>query len=141
MLAVKGEITQPVVIVDCGTAITIDVMTVDGTHQGGLIVPGITLMRESLTDSTPLDVEGRQVSDVSLFARDTLDAVLGGTLFMAAAFIDRVMDDVCETFGQRPAGILCGGSARELQPLLKNGFGVRPALVLEGLLVYMEECE
>ena len=141
MLAVKGEFEQPVVIVDCGTAITIDVMTGDGRHQGGLIVPGISLMRQSLTENTPLDIKGRQVSDVSLFARDTLDAVLGGTLYMAAAFIDRVMEDVAATLDQRAEGIICGGTAEQLIPLLKNGFTHRPALVLEGLLVYAEECE
>ena len=140
LLACHGRYAQPVVIIDCGTAITVDVMQADGQHLGGLIVPGVRLTREALTEKTPLDVEGRQISDVSLFARDTLDAVLGGTLYMAAAFIDRILADVAEALGKVPKGIISGGSAEDLLPLLKNGFEHRPALVLEGLAIHAEAC-
>ena len=53
MLAAEDEFPNCLkVIVDCGTAITVDVVDQSGQHQGGYIVPGLRLMKESLAFNT-----------------------------------------------------------------------------------------
>ena len=48
LVAVWGQYHSPACIVDCGTAITVDLIDADGRHQGGLISPGLALMKKSL---------------------------------------------------------------------------------------------
>ena len=50
LLAVHAHHKGPAVVIDCGTAITIDAIAGDGAHLGGLIVPGMDLMTTALTE-------------------------------------------------------------------------------------------
>lgn len=52
MVAAKRRVSGDLVIADIGTALTIDVLAADGVHQGGYILPGRRLMRESLLGGT-----------------------------------------------------------------------------------------
>ena len=80
LLAAHRLVPGPVCIIDCGTAITIDVVQDDGQHLGGLILPGLKLMRESLTGRTHMPVEESEGDNTTLFARNTADAINGGAL-------------------------------------------------------------
>lgn len=123
-------------IVDAGTALTIDVLAADGVHQGGLIIPGLGLMRQALLDRAPgirlgnaRDVRGAG----TLLARDTAGAVQGGALYAAVATIDRVARDVGAELGVRLTCILTGGDSSMLLPLLAGNFDYHPHLVLHGI--------
>ena len=54
MLAVIEEEQPevPICVIDCGSAITIDAVNAKGEHVGGLIVPGISMMRNALVKGT-----------------------------------------------------------------------------------------
>jgi type III pantothenate kinase len=121
-------------IVGCGTAITIDVLTAGGEHLGGLILPGFTLMRRTLMEST----QGiRQVGNdnLLLLGRNTSDAVTAGTLYAAVALIDRLRLDIGAALGEEVRCIVSGGDAETLSPLLKQPVLCEPDLVLRGLAV------
>ena len=127
-------------VVDCGTAITIDVLGQGGDHLGGLIVPGLHLMPRCLAQTATGVAEPQEPSeDVSLLARDTHGAVVGGALYAAVAMIDRVAADVGAELGRRPALVLTGGDAPSLRPLLAGPVHHAPDLVLEGLAVLAGE--
>ncbi|HLU61465.1 MAG TPA: type III pantothenate kinase [Gammaproteobacteria bacterium] len=144
-LAVIGAYSaarRPAVIFDCGTAITVDAVTATGGHLGGLIIPGIGLMRQALFSATagiPREDEG----DVGLLARDTRSAVSGGTLYAAVAFVQHVAGELRAALGADTRFIITGGDAERLRPLLQGDFETRPQLVLEGLLAVSGEagCE
>lgn len=124
-------------IVDVGTALTIDVLTADGRHQGGLIMPGLGLMQRVLVDRAPgvrLGTNAKcQPAAGILLARETAGAVSGGTLYAAVAVIDRVGKDVEIELGTRLTRVITGGDGRKLLPLLANEFDYQEHLVLQGI--------
>lgn len=144
LAAARHHTGGPACIVDCGTAITIDVLGPDGAHLGGLITPGLGLMRRSLSTGTrgiadvgeaPLMQDGQ----VCLLGRDTQGAVAGGTLYSAVALIDRVLADMREEAGDQFAALLTGGDAPTVLPLLAGPVRHLPELVLEGLAILARE--
>lgn len=134
LIAAHRKFADPVCIVDCGTAITIDALAANGEHLGGLIVPGISLMRQSLSDNTE-GIHEVVSGDVSLLARNTRDGVTAGTLYAAVAVIDRVVADVEAELAQGVRCIVSGGDARSVCTLLARDAFWEPDLVLQGLAV------
>lgn len=138
LVAGRARTSRPCFIVDCGTAVTVDVLAADGVHQGGLIVPGLALMRESLVKRTArIRPQGNPNANrgTSLFARDTAGAVEGGTLYALVSFIDRAAQDVETEMGEKIHRFLTGGDAPAVLPLLAGPYDHVPELVLEGLAV------
>lgn len=138
LVAARRHTQGPACVIDCGTAITIDVLAADGVHLGGLIVPGLTLMRRSLTDgASDIVVDGEaaliEEGQARLLGNDTATAVAGGGLYAAVALIDRVLVDMRAEAGNDVAALLTGGDAPTVLPLLAGAVCHRPDLVLEGL--------
>lgn len=126
-------------VIDCGSAVTIDVLTGDGDHQGGLILPGLELMRDALTEKIQISINEESENTISLFARDTRSAISGGTLYALVAAIDRIMADLRTEIKDSLICIITGGDAKDLLPLLSGEYIFRPNLVLEGLTVIANE--
>lgn len=132
---------KPVCVIDCGTAITLDVVDVDGIHRGGLIAPGLDMMRRSLLKGTSaigsLAVEVRNMSP--LLARNTTGGVHNGTMRMAGALIDRVIEEAATAYGGDLEAVITGGDAARLQPLLRCSPHYDPDLVLKGVAILARE--
>ena len=127
------------VIANVGTALTIDAVSASGRHRGGAIVPGPATMVESLLSGTHgirRRASGGQPKSQSLFATDTASALAAGSIFAAAAFIDRALAEAQRELKGRPLLILTGGAAPALQRYLKSPARVVPDLVLRGLAVF-----
>lgn len=126
----------PVCVIDCGTALTIDVLAQDNRHLGGLIVPGIQLMRDALagrSEAIRSQIEQATPQQVTLLGTDTGSAVSGGTLYAAVALIDRILVDLRTEFGSQLHCILTGGDAPQLQSILSQNTQFEADLVLLGL--------
>ena len=135
LIAARQVTTSPVVIIDCGSAITIDVLSAQGEHLGGLIIPGLEMMRTSLVKKTErIELTDFDVQSPSFLARDTKRAVIGGTLYTASAAIDRISHDVGAELGRETVYFITGGDAPQFLPLLSGDYHHRPNLVLEGLV-------
>lgn len=125
-------------VVDAGTAVTLDVVTEDAVHGGGLIIPGLALMQRALGRGT--GGLGRHVGkSLSSSGRATgwlgTDAATGmhnGALLGIASMVDAVMDRLGRS---APDVRLCltGGDAPLIAPLLRHPAQNLPFLVLEGL--------
>jgi type III pantothenate kinase len=130
----------PVCVVGVGTAMTIDLVGADGRHRGGVIIPGPTLMVETLLDRThgirrrarggTAVVVGR-----SLFGRSTRAGVVQGARYAAAATIDQAVDQARPLVGGRPLTVLTGGGAPAVRGLVRSPWVLVPDLVLRGLAV------
>ena len=134
--------SKNVFVADCGTAVTIDVLSREGVHLGGLIVPGLSMMRQSLVQGTAeieVTTGPTMVSNQVLFASDTTSAVMGGTLYTLVSVLDRTVRDVGLELGQNIVPVITGGDADELRSLLSTKFFVAPELVLEGLAIVSSE--
>ncbi|MDD3353713.1 type III pantothenate kinase [Zoogloea sp.] len=117
-------------VVTSGTATTADVLDGDGVFQGGVILPGLDLMRLSLArDTAQLPYADGRFADTP---RRTADAIVSGCLHAQVGAIERMFRQVA---GQE--GALCllnGGAAAALAPHLECPLRVVDNLVLEGLL-------
>jgi type III pantothenate kinase len=121
----------PALVVMAGTATTIDVLEADGRFRGGLILPGIELMRRSLARNTAGLPEacGRYREPPT----NTDDAIESGILHATLGAIERMAAPA-----RRPAGadflcVLSGGAANQLAPHLDLPYRQVDELVLEGL--------
>ncbi|MGF1616126.1 MAG: type III pantothenate kinase [Gammaproteobacteria bacterium] len=137
LIGAQRKFLPPLCIVDCGTAITIDGLAAGGQHLGGLILPGLDLMRRSLArraEAIPPVSGGK----LDLLARNTNDAVAAGTLYAAVTLIDRVVADMEITLQVAVSCVVCGGDAGLLAPHLARRAIVEPDLVLLGTAVMAE---
>ncbi|MGZ4999009.1 MAG: type III pantothenate kinase [Methylomonas sp.] len=118
-------------VVDCGTAITVDIIDAGGRHMGGLISPGLLSMKKALVaDTAALNFTHQQ--QASGLADNTADAIDGGTLLAAAGLIEIVLrrqNQSCQL-------ILSGGDAAAVARELQVPGIIDAELVLKGLSIY-----
>jgi type III pantothenate kinase len=81
---------------------------------------------------------GGEPSVNSMFATDTASAVAAGSLFAAAAFIERAVVEAKRAFHAPPLLLLTGGAAPTLKRYLDKPVRVVPDLVLRGLAVFAD---
>lgn len=126
----------PVCVIDCGTAITVDALDHRGKHIGGLVMPGLRLMRQSLVDGaaaieTLPDLGSEHPKQ--FLANQTGDAIIAGTLYAAAASLDRLIADLRSELGAKLQCFITGGDAATLLPLLNADLRHVPDLVFQGM--------
>lgn len=131
-------------VVDAGTAVTIDQLAADGSHQGGWILPGLALMRRSLATGTERLGAALQASDPASahtlatigMGRDTRSAIESGIL---AATVGAIEWQRARLGAERPVPLLlCGGDAAQLAVHLRQPLQLIPELVLLGLAQYAQ---
>lgn len=118
-------------VVNVGTALTIDALAEGGRFLGGLIVPGPALMRRSLDRGTAgLRLTEGAVQD---FPESTPDAITSGAIQACVGAIGRMRDTMAAQGMTPRALVLSGGGAHEIAPHLPMEPTIRENLVLEGL--------
>lgn len=125
------------VVVNAGTTMTVDALSTDGVFLGGLIVPGLDLMRRSLASGTAqLPLASGQFH---YFPDNTADAIMSGAINALAGAIERVHRYMRETGQGDPLVIMSGGAAAQIRPQLNVRAELVDNLVLDGLLVIARE--
>ncbi len=120
-------------VVNAGTALTVDALRADGLFLGGVIVPGPALMRRSLDGGTAQLRLTQGAFDP--FPKSTPDAITTGSVLAAAGAIAR-MREAMEAAGVAPARtVVSGGAAHELVSHLPMPVTLDDNLVLEGLVL------
>lgn len=119
-------------VASCGTATTIDALAQDDEFVGGVIFPGLELLRQALTTGTA-HVRARDGDELSCLARSTGDAVAAGTLYGLAGAIERVYHEFEETLAESMKLIITGGDADRIAARLTRPARRVPDLVLKGL--------
>jgi len=124
------------VVVDAGTAVTVDALRGDGRHAGGAILAGLAASRSGLRAAAP--ALPAVAEDGALPADSTPVALGAGTLVGLAGGIERVTALVA-TGLDRPRWVLTGGDAERLAPWLGEHWVHEPLLTLRGVLAAEEE--
>jgi type III pantothenate kinase len=124
------------VVVDCGSAVTVDALQADGRHLGGIIFPGPAMMMDAFHARTGLP---REVAPApfDLAASSTGQAVASGVRTAVVGGIERAL----RHWEARLPGAsrwLTGGDAPDLAAELPAGVRLAPYLVLEGLGVMVD---
>lgn len=131
LIGARHTHAQASLVVTAGTATTVDLLSADGDFLGGLILPGVDLMQQSLARGTaqlPL-ADGRYVPQ----PRRTVDAIRSGCLHAQAGAIERMFRQIAAE-----PGALCllgGGAADSFAALLDIPLRRIDNLVLCGLAV------
>jgi type III pantothenate kinase len=134
MIAAHDQHIGPKLVVDAGSAITYDILLGDGRHLGGLILPGISMMRDSLLAGTQIPPHELAVRADLDWATDTGGAITSGCVQAPAALTERIWDRLrARAGGEDPTLILTGGDAERLLPAIVRPVTHRPELVLQGL--------
>ena len=144
MIAAWNELQQACLVVDAGTAVTLDAIDDEGHHLGGQIIPGLETMWQSLSSATsdlPLVKSARRAAtdDLSMFGRNTTAAIRKGAGNAVAGAIVRSLQ-VLQSSACEPVLVLTGGGASRILDTLGVSALHRPDLVLQGL-AHMLECE
>jgi type III pantothenate kinase len=127
---------QPIVVVNAGTAVTIDSLDADGVFRGGLILPNMRLMLRSLAENTSSYKvpAGRFVE----FPTNTADALYSGALHAVCGAIELARARL-STRGVPVRCYIAGGAAPEIGPHLAAPVELVDNLVLEGMLAIAGE--
>lgn len=138
MVAAWDRCGGPVCVVDAGSAVTIDLVDGSGRHRGGLIAPGIAMMRDSLLHGTR-DVVVNPDFDNGLqeWPRDTKTGVEYGCHHAVASLIAGVVAR-WRSEVHAPTCLLTGGDAERLSGLIDTSCRLEPHLVLEGIATLAE---
>lgn len=137
IIAAWHQYRAPCIVVNAGTAMTVDALGVredgHGVFLGGLIVPGLRLMQESLVSKTA-DISHTDGS-VQYFPTNTGDAVLTGALSAMAGAVNSMEVKLEQHAGQTPHCIVSGGDASLLHNILVR-FRIKQPTVAENLVLH-----
>ena len=133
MVAAYEKYQKAVCVIDCGTAITLDIVLSNGVHQGGLIMPGIQLMRQALFKDTAAIVE--QSGVVKALADNTADAVQSGSVQLVAAGLCDLYRRYSAQYDDQMVCVLTGGDGKEIARYMECDCRYDVDLILYGLRV------
>ena len=133
MIAAVAEHPTPVVVVDAGTALTVDGVTSTGQHLGGYIVPGLRTMLRSLGESTAaIPTEALSAAAPGARSASTRDAVCNGVVEASRGLVDRAVTYLRNRENLEPTVVVTGGD-RRLVAYERSGWCLCPDLVLRGI--------
>jgi type III pantothenate kinase len=130
LIGARGQVSSACLVVCAGTATTVDWLDAAGEFRGGIILPGVDLMRASLARNTaqlPL-AEG----EFRFEPRNTMDAIVSGCLHAQIGAIERMFSRL-----RSEPGAIClvtGGAAQRITPHLNIPFKLTENLILDGLV-------
>jgi type III pantothenate kinase len=133
-VAARVRFGAPVVVVDLGTAVTLDVVDARGDYVGGIIGPGLSAMTDYLHEKTALlpRVEVRAVRRV--IGRNTEEAMLIGAVKGYRCLISGLLEELKAELATRELPVVfTGGCARLVARGIPGVTAVDPDLTLEGL--------
>jgi type III pantothenate kinase len=137
LIGARSQHRGDCLVVMSGTATTIDVLTADGRFLGGLILPGLAMMRDALAGGTAnLPTAAGEFAEQP---RNTFDAITSGALQATAGAIERMFRQIEN--GADPICLLSGGAALQVagvSPRLTLPHRLIDNLVLEGLAAIAE---
>ena len=132
-VAALAEYKAPLLLMDLGTATTIEAVEPDNVYMGGVIIPGVRVSLDALTS------RAAQLPGISLdrpkqvIGKNTVDCMRSGMMYGTAAMIDWLVERMEEELGHRCTLIATGGLAQFIAPLCKREIILDKDLLLKGL--------
>lgn len=136
MLGAYDLVRRSLVVIDLGTAVTVDLVHGSGQHLGGYIAPGLPLLRRQLRSSTSrisFDLREQALGSIDEPARSTKQCVERGCHLMLVSYVAAQIENARRHLPDDPVIFVTGGDAGTVSAL----HGVRhvPDLVFRGLAI------
>jgi type III pantothenate kinase len=129
----------PLILIDMGTATTVSVIDSEKNFLGGMIIPGLRVSLDSLTNRTS------QLPNISLspskkvIGTNTVDCMKSGIINATASSLDGVIERIEDELGEKCTVISTGGLAGVVVPYCKRKIIMDDMLLLKGLRIIYEK--
>ena len=126
------------VVVDFGTAVTFDPVSAEGEYLGGIIMPGVEISREALTNRAAALPKIELGTPRALIGKTTIDAIRSGVIYGFAGAVDGIMRRLRAEMGAETETIATGGLAEHIVPFTEEIDETDDLLTLTGLRLLHE---
>ena len=134
IVAAKSIFKKDCVIVSCGSAVSIDCVTKNGTHKGGLLMSGAERYINCFSDIHNLkNIKLTQTKKNTLLQTDTAEQIKVGYLTMISASVHKVYEEFKKNTKSKPTIIVSGSYARQIASYIEINTLVEPFFVLKSL--------
>jgi type III pantothenate kinase len=137
-IAVRERYGCPAIIVDVGTATTLDAVDADGVYVGGAIAPGLDAGMEGLFEQTYQLPRVQLEAPPSAIGKTTVESIRSGTVLGWAGLIDGLIDRFQLELGGEAVVVATGGVAAVVAPHTRHLRIVNEELTMEGLRLAYE---
>jgi type III pantothenate kinase len=122
------------ILIDAGSAVTVDYVDGNGAFRGGTIFPGFRLMAKALHEYTALLPFVEIDENVALPGVSTVHAIQAGVYHAVLGGIERLIVEYQHRYPTAFEIYLTGGDAKALAPKLRHSVHLWPEMTLEGIL-------
>lgn len=134
-VAALAKYPRPIVLFDLGTATTVSVIDKAGSYRGTMIIPGLRVSVDALSEHAAQLPAINIESPEKLIGTDTISAIQAGLIHGHAAMMDGLKQRIEEELGSPATGVLTGGLAGLVLPWCREKFYHDEDLLLEGLRI------
>ncbi len=124
------------IVVDFGTAITIDVVNKKKEYLGGVIMPGVEISLEALSSKAALLPKVKLEKPKGILGKNTRQSMINGAVYGFSSMCDGIV----ARYGRKKV-IATGGMSRLIAPYCKSVDKIDPELTLKGLRLIGEEAD
>ncbi|MEQ1879945.1 MAG: type III pantothenate kinase [Burkholderiales bacterium] len=132
LIGARAHFSGDCLVVNVGTAMTVDALSSAGEFLGGIIVPGFDLMHDALASRTAL--LSAETGQYSIFPRNTQDAMTSGAIQALCGAVERMRQAMLGAGKSEPTLIVGGGAAEKLVQALGRPVRHAERLVLDGMV-------
>ena len=131
----------PAVVVDFGTATTLDVITANAGYVGGVIVPGVQISADALSERCAKLPRVDIAAPPSVIGKNTIAHIRSGLVYGYADLVDGLIARIAKEIQAEPTVIATGGMAQLIAQVASRIEHVDPLLTLKGLKAVYERNE
>ncbi len=135
---------RPAIVIDAGSALTVDVVSAHGEFLGGAILPGLTMQAKALatqTDLLPLVNVTDEAKEATVVGRTTEEAIRSGIVWGTLGAVRELVARISHELQADPQLFISGGGAAQLRELSTNNVTLVSHLVLAGIAITARHCE
>ena len=140
-VAATEEHDGPLIIIDFGTATTLDYITDKAEYKGGIIVPGVQLSADALFENCAKLPRVDITIPATVIGRDTVTNIRSGLTYGYADMVDGLVLRMCEEVNVKAKVIATGGLASVIAEVSRRIDVVDPLLSMKGLLAIYRKNE
>ena len=134
IVAAKCIFKKDCVIVSCGSAVSIDCVTKNGTHKGGLLMSGAERYINCFSGIHNLkNIKLTKTKKNNLLQTDTAEQINVGYRTMISASVHRVYEEFKKSTKSKPTIIISGSYARQIASYIEVSAVIEPFFVLKSL--------
>lgn len=132
----RGSLHQKsFLVIDLGTATTIDYIDCRGAYRGGVIIPGLKISAEALFERAAKLFKVELKAPKRILGRNTISQLQSGTVLAYAFMLDATIQNIKKEVREKPKIVLTGGLGFLMTDLLSTPHHFEPNLTLKGLQI------